>query len=295
MYKFTINKEKCINCGICADICRLARVYQFTDGHIEAVYKEKCWECGQCIAACPKAAIEYNAAAASENTKKTSQQINDDGSLIEFFRTRRSVRIFKDEPVSKKVLEELLDCTRWIPAAQNKCDVSWVCIDSKKKIQALSGKAVETLQKTAKILKNPALKPLVRIVLGKNKYKQAADNISSFENLAERYERGEDPIFYNAPVLLLTTTPSGSYFGKENSIYAGYNLMLYAAQKGLSTCRIGYFDVAMEINRSLQDIALGEESGRKIWTAIVLGYSKYKFYNLVDRKLIDVSWNNILK
>lgn len=284
MYKFIINKEKCVNCGICADICKTARVYRIVDGKVEAAFKDKCWECGQCAAACPKSAIEY---------KRPSESIESSSSLTQYLRARRSARLFTDKPVSRKTVEELLDCTRWIPSAQNKCDVQWVCIDNRERIKLLSKETVETFRKTAGILKNPALKPVIRIALGYSKYKQAMGNISSFENLAQRYDAGEDPIFYNAPVLLFAVTPAGSYFGRENSIYAGYNLMLKASESGLSTCRIGYFDVALERNKSLQDIVLGKNHGRRIQTTIILGYSKYRFYNLIDRESIKINWDKL--
>lgn len=293
MYKLVINKEKCVNCGSCIDVCKTAEVYKFIDGKVEAVLKDKCWECGQCIAVCPKVAIEYDTVSGKMDMKKSPIRITNNGGLIENLRIRRSARVFSEKTVGRETIESLLDCTRWIPTARNQCDVEWVCIDDREVIKNLSKKTVEILKKTSQLLKNPVLKPVLRAALGNDKYKQAIGNIDSFDNLARRYEKGEDPIFHNAPVLFFTTTPSDSYFGKENSIYAGYNLMLNASQNGLSTCRIGYFDVALERDRALQDIVLGKNSHRKIQTAIILGYSKYKFCNLIDREPIKINWNKL--
>ena len=39
--------------------------------------------------------------------------------VIEAIRTRRSIRVFKPDPVPKKVLEELLDVSRWAPSGGN--------------------------------------------------------------------------------------------------------------------------------------------------------------------------------
>ena len=39
--------------------------------------------------------------------------------IIEAIRSRRSVRSFKPMPVSKKVLEEVLDASRWAPSGSN--------------------------------------------------------------------------------------------------------------------------------------------------------------------------------
>jgi nitroreductase len=39
--------------------------------------------------------------------------------VIEAIRTRRSIRVFKPDPVPKKVLQELLDISRWAPSGGN--------------------------------------------------------------------------------------------------------------------------------------------------------------------------------
>jgi len=39
--------------------------------------------------------------------------------IIEAIRTRRSIRSFKPDPVSKRILEELLDVCRWAPSGGN--------------------------------------------------------------------------------------------------------------------------------------------------------------------------------
>jgi nitroreductase len=39
--------------------------------------------------------------------------------VIEAIRTRRSIRVFKPDPVPKKVLQELLDVSRWAPSGGN--------------------------------------------------------------------------------------------------------------------------------------------------------------------------------
>ena len=286
MYKFLVNKEKCINCGVCADVCKTAKVYERVEGEVRPVHKEKCWECGQCVAACPKNAISY------EDDKEIINPIKNENLnfLVELLKMRRSARLYTDEPVERKVTQELLDSTRWIPTAQNKCDVEWIVIDDKVKILKLSKEVVNTFIKAAKLLNNPALRPAARLALGSDKYNEALKNVDNFTSMEQSLKDGIDPIFHNAPVLLFTLTPKGSYFGMENSIYAGYNLMLRAAQMGLSTCRIGYFDVALKQNKLLSHMILGENSESKIQTAIILGYPKYKFYNSVEREKIKINW-----
>lgn len=56
-----INKEKCIKCGICAQICPLdvIRVQKHENGEKDIVvkYPYECWHCRACLKDCPQEAI----------------------------------------------------------------------------------------------------------------------------------------------------------------------------------------------------------------------------------------------
>lgn len=56
-----IDKEKCIECGICAQICPLdvIRFVKDENGkkHVKVKYPYECWHCRACVKDCPKGAI----------------------------------------------------------------------------------------------------------------------------------------------------------------------------------------------------------------------------------------------
>lgn len=51
-----INKELCITCKKCVEICPLD-VLTYKDGAIIVRYPDECWHCRACIMDCPKQAI----------------------------------------------------------------------------------------------------------------------------------------------------------------------------------------------------------------------------------------------
>ena len=54
-----IDEEKCITCGICADICAVDVYHDSKDGEIPTVtYGEECFCCCACILECPAEAIK---------------------------------------------------------------------------------------------------------------------------------------------------------------------------------------------------------------------------------------------
>ena len=50
----TIDKEKCIGCGLCVKDCPAGKLKLEEK---KAVYTPECIECGHCVAVCPRAAV----------------------------------------------------------------------------------------------------------------------------------------------------------------------------------------------------------------------------------------------
>lgn len=54
-----IDKEKCIGCGTCAEICPMQVFRHFPDQDKvpEITFGAECWHCNSCVLDCPKEAI----------------------------------------------------------------------------------------------------------------------------------------------------------------------------------------------------------------------------------------------
>lgn len=53
-----INKENCIGCGICAEICPCDVIHMAAGEEIpEVTYPEECWHCNACVLDCAVEAI----------------------------------------------------------------------------------------------------------------------------------------------------------------------------------------------------------------------------------------------
>lgn len=51
-----MDKEKCVNCGICLAICPVGSVYG--EGRVYKISYDYCKGCGLCAAECPRKAID---------------------------------------------------------------------------------------------------------------------------------------------------------------------------------------------------------------------------------------------
>ncbi|MBO7335360.1 MAG: ferredoxin family protein [Lachnospiraceae bacterium] len=53
-----INKDKCVGCGRCAEVCP-GTLIAVRDGKAGILYPKDCWGCVSCVKECAVSAIEY--------------------------------------------------------------------------------------------------------------------------------------------------------------------------------------------------------------------------------------------
>jgi nitroreductase/NAD-dependent dihydropyrimidine dehydrogenase PreA subunit len=287
--KISIDQEKCNGCGACVALCTVD-VFALTDTGAEVVSPEACWRCGHCVATCPVDAIEHSTFPLEECPLIDPSQLLSAGQLALAFRERRSNRVFKQEPVPRDLVEALLDVTRWTPSASNARAIHWLVIDEPERIAAFSRGTVAVLGRMARLVRNPLLWPILVLALGKEAAKKAHRSAASYHRLTERLARGEDPIFFHAPVLLIAHGREWMRFDRDDAIYAAYNLMLAAERLDLGTCQIGFFQFALARSRRLRR-ALGLPKGRRSEVSLVLGYPKFPFRRALPRRGPTLTWN----
>jgi len=289
MLSIMVNQEMCTCCGACVALCT-GRVFEHAEGRVEAVAPEACWLCGHCVAVCPTDAINHSAYPIDECPPLDPADLPPPDGLVAVFRERRSLRIFRDRPVPRQVVRGLVNTARWVPSAGNRQPVDWLAFDDPARIAALSAQAVALLSQTAQLLRNPLLRPFLRLALGAERVNKGLESAAGFERLAQRHAQGKDPIFFHAPVVLVAHVPDDDTFGRDDAIYATYNLMLAAQRVGLGTCQIGYFTAALDRSRGLRR-ALGLPVGRRAEVTLVLGYPQYHFRRVLPRRQPDLLWN----
>ena len=284
MAEIRIDAEKCTGCGACVDVCNVTHVYKMQEKIAVVSSERRCWQCGQCVAVCPVDAIEHSdfpledCLPVEKFSDKEIEQMN------AIMQSRRSVRVFKNKPVERSVIEDLIKKASGAPSAKNRQAVDWIAVDDPDKIASLREKTIAVLGNAAKELRIKAEDSSVDESLQRQHLMYA----KSLEYLERRQERGEDALFYDAPVLLLVHVPEGE-FGEADAVYAGYGLMLAAHLEGLGSCQIGYFSVALRQDGSLQD-EVGVPEGREIKLAMIIGYEKYRYRREIPRRMPDVKW-----
>lgn len=195
--------------------------------------------------------------------------------LLNFIKFRRSVRRFKDMPVEKEKIQQIIEAGRFTQTSTNSQDVSYTVVTDK--LPQLKELTYESLnQKGQYILAN--LTPETEYL---KRYATAwVNSYAAFK---------EDPIkndrmFFNAPAVIFVTSPNAFNGGLASS-----NMELMTDALGLGTFFSGFIQIASKDNKEILDL-LGINDGNQIVSCLVIGYPDVKYKRTVPRKKANINW-----
>lgn len=262
-----ILKEKCIGCGQCVKEC-FPNCLTLIDGKAHA--NHTCIECGHCYAVCPTNAIclpeqSEEGVIEFDNSKPTI----DSELMLNFIKSRRSIRNYQDKKIQTPVMEHILEAGRFTPTGGNVQDVHYIFIqenlDSFKKMvwDGLDSVIRGTEQ-------DHTIQERYRLIL---------------QNICEAYAggTGEDRLFFNAPALLIVLSNSALNGGLASS-----NIELMANAEGLGVLYSGFIQMAISVNpAACEYLKIHPE---QIKSCMLIGYPNVSFRRTVPRKPTSIQW-----
>ncbi|MGQ9585290.1 MAG: nitroreductase family protein [Anaerolineae bacterium] len=288
MNRIKVNVATCNRCGLCIQVCPAQHLTLEGDTVQEMPFRE-CIACGHCVAICPVDALAHRDLSASGFDRLDPGAVPRPDALRAFLRQRRSTRRYQDRAVPREAVEELLEVARYAPTAHNAQNVGFLATDDQPFIQHLADLTVDAFRTIVAQLRNPPIRTALTLSVGKELAQQTLGSVPDFERLVATREAGGDPIFRRAPVLLVAHADKNEYFGRDNCLYATYNVMLEAVARGLGTCLIGYFIVAWDRDRRVRE-ALGLPKGHRAYAACTLGYPAVRYRRVVPRRPVGLAW-----
>lgn len=289
MSQITVNPDLCKRDGICVLSCPAQVFVQMEkDSLPEVAYEEHCIACGHCVALCPHGAISHADFPPGSVHSLRQEMIPSSEQLLEILRSRRSARVFKDQPVERELIEKVIEGARLAPSAHNTQSTEFIVVQDPAVLKQISQLTADYLGKIIKLLRNPLSRAFLRLVEGE-KVKGAIYALSGFERLIRAHRQGKDRILRHASALILFHADQRVVFAEANANLALQNATLIAQALGLASFWTGYVVSTCNRDRRIPRL-LSLPEGHKVYGGLALGYPQFPFRNWMERRPSQVKW-----
>lgn len=286
----SIDTSRCKRCGLCGEVCPARIFEQSSKKDFPAIVRaEFCISCGHCAAVCPVDAVKHAAFPEEMVFALDKAAMPSPGQMRALLRSRRSMRVFSDMPVTHEELEALLDAARMAPSAHNYQDVRYMVICDQALLSKIKVTTVAHMQQIAKQLRNPLTRTLARCFLGGQGVQDAMQMLPEFDLLGEALQRGLDPILHNAPCVIIAYAKRGMNYPEANAALALHNATLMAHAMGLGSFLLGYVVAACKRGGKVAGL-LGIPQGHEVYGGLALGHLAVSYPKGVLRRPLDVIW-----
>lgn len=268
-----VDETKCKRDGICVAECP-RRIIELEGGDgFPGVAPEReyyCMNCGHCVAVCPNGAMSLG-----RMPIETCPEIGKDLLLSweqaqHFLRSRRSIRVYKDQEVDGQTIQKIIETARYAPTASNSQTLHWTVITGRERLSELSKIAVEWMREViAEQPKSPTAAYFTPIVAG--------------------WDGGYDSILRNAPNLVIASAPEEASNGLVDCAIALTYLEFAALAMGLGTCWAGLLQAPMLNTPALVE-KIGLPEGHTAHYPMMIGYPKFKYHRFPERNQPPIHW-----
>lgn len=277
-----INHSSCKACGICSEICPVNIIGQ--NGSFQFIKEREhlCLQCGQCMAVCPAKAIQVKGLSYENDFIELSSDKSNYKNFIETLSSRRSVRTFKNQPVSEELIDEIVNSVSYAPfgASPEKMEIS--IINNRETIESALPTISDFFKRIEKMIENPITSRILRLLVGKEDFQTVKNHIYPIAKGGTYNLENGDGITRGAPTLITIHAAKNAEAHTNNGvIYATY-IMLAAHAIGLGATMIECIISAINRNKELKAIFQIPDDNEAVM-AVIIGHPKYKYKRTIKR------------
>ena len=264
-----VDREKCIRCGRCAEVCP-TNVIAMNDQGPHAI-GDRCIACGHCVAVCPMEALDNAKAPLAAQPPLEKNPVLDACTAEQFLRGRRSIRRYTQEIVPREKILQLLNIARLAPTGGNSQGLSYHVIDNAETLKKISAAVVDWMEEEVR--------------RGSPRAVYYAGSVDNYRKI------GKDVILRDAPCLIAVMAPKNFLpRGRDNTHFSLAYAELYAPSIGLGTCYTGFFEACAAAGYQPLMKILNLPANMDITGGIIVGYPKYVYKRLTDRNPLQVTF-----
>ena len=268
-----IDESKCLKDGFCVADCP-AKIIQQKDkqsypGMVPGG-EMMCIQCGHCVAVCSTGALRHQKIPVEGSPPIFKENNITREQAAQFLRSRRSIRNFRDKTPDQETIQALIETARYAPTGGNQQSLSWTVFTKKGDVKRIAELTVDWM----------------RLAIADPEQEFMA---SYLPLMVAAWDAGTDVILHNAPVLVVVSSPEDNTFGITDVSIALSYLELAALPMGLGSCWSGLVQAALLGHGSMREF-LGLPENHTHHFPMMVGYSRYPYYYLPERKKPRIIW-----
>jgi nitroreductase/NAD-dependent dihydropyrimidine dehydrogenase PreA subunit len=287
----TVDQDRCRGCGLCVKVCSGGTLYQEGDAiRVDTDRHLGCVECGHCVAVCPAAAVTVRGTDLGPEDMGRIPARKDRpsySSLRNLLDSRRSVRLFKDRPVSRAALAKILDAASTAPMGIPPSPVEILVLHGRDKVKAFRDDVLDAML-GMRWMFSPVMRFVMRPFMGSEMVEVLRDFVLPvMQEYETKRNEGVDRFLYDAPLAMyFHVSPYGE---AADAVIAVTYAMLAAESMGLGSCIIGMVGPFLSRNKKLKE-KYGVPLRNRPGIAIVFGYPVIRYRRTVKRRLARVHY-----
>jgi nitroreductase/NAD-dependent dihydropyrimidine dehydrogenase PreA subunit len=274
-----IDAEKCTRCGACFEVCPSETIgLRNIEGKKEAFEKlpDTCIQCGHCVAVCEAKAIS-NRLLSDEDFEELEPVEITSHSMRNLLLARRSVRVFRKDPVPDEVVGQLIEVGAHAGTGGNAQSVGFTVVKDADLLDRLEIVTQDVLWNSlARLFDVKWLVPLLRLKFGSERTEQIIRYRDSMRRKRENDEMA-GWIFRGAPVVILAHDVKNNEMGQVNCAIAIRNIEIMAMTLELGSCWAGFFIMAANQKPGTINPMIQLDENRRVWGALMIGHPRYKY------------------
>lgn len=291
--RITLNNDKCNGCGKCASVCKdFNLIIENGKATLTGTPVFGCIGCGHCMMICPSDAIAVEGRSLTPvelfDLPEAGSAANYD-SLLAMLRRRRSIREFKDLPVEKEKIDQILEAAQTAPMGIPPSDVHVMVLSNKTATRRFATEFSDYL-KEIRWMASGWFMRLMRPLWGKTTDEMMREFIHPLFNIyVDDMQKGDNWINYDAPLAIYFY--GSPYSDPADPLIAATYAMLAGESLGLGTCMLGavhpFIQNGKKARRFREKWSIKYPSREGLF--VIFGYPSVKYEKGVRRTFADIS------
>lgn len=250
-----------------------------------------CIKCGQCMAVCPSQAIVLDDLVYERDFFALPKRSAEDMTFLEMIKTRRAVRVFKNQPVPKELLEKVVEAITFAPPGFTPLKTELTVVQDTAVIRRALPEMIKVYDSLVKAMNNPIARFLIRHRVGVETFKSLKGHVVPLmeSRLPELKQGTEDTITRYAPAMIIFHAHRDAE-NYEEDIYIALTYGFLAAHAlGLGGSAMSLIPPPIQRSHVLRKLFSIPDTNVVVGS-IILGYPKYRYQWGIKRNLKSVTW-----